>query len=128
MTWKFVPPHKAIEWHQRLIVRFGGTEGLRDIGLLEGALDRPRNLAASNPSATLEELAALYGTGIAKAHAFTDGNKRIAFVVMTAFLKVHGKSLDTTEAEATRMMLDIAAGTLDETDLREWLSRNARFL
>jgi len=125
VNWKFVPPHKVIEWQQRLIVRFGGAQGLRDIGLLEGALDRPRNLAVDNPDVTLEELAALYGVGIAKAHAFTDGNKRIAFAVMIAFLKVHGKSLDVTEAEATTVMLDVASSTLDDTDLGEWLCRNS---
>jgi len=126
VSWKFVPPHKVIEWQQRLIVRFGGVEGLRDIGLLEGALDRPRNLAAYNPDASLEDLAALYGVGIAKAHAFIDGNKRIAFAVMTTFLKAHGKILDTTEAEATRVMLDVGSSALDESDLAEWLYRNAR--
>jgi death-on-curing protein len=105
---------------------FGGAPGIRDTGLLEGALDRPRNLVAYETDITVERLAALYGVGVAKAHAFLDGNKRIAFAVMASFLKAHGRHLDATEAEATRVMLDVAAGTTGETELAEWLAKHCR--
>lgn len=126
MVYNWVPPHLAIAWHKRLIQQFGGAPGLRDAGLLESALDRPKNLAAYDEHATLEALAALYGTGIAKAHAFTDGNKRIAFAVMVAFLKAHRQSLDCTEADATRNMLDVASSAMDEQTLRSWLTAHCR--
>jgi death on curing protein len=126
MSWAWVPPHLAIAWHERLIEQFGGAPGLRDFGLLESALDRPKNLVAYNPEATLEQLAALYGVGVAKAHAFVDGNKRIAFAVMVAFLKVHGQMLDTTEADATSTMLDVARSTISENELQVWLLENCR--
>ncbi len=126
MNWAWVPPHLAIVWHNRLIERFGGAPGVRDAGLLEGALDRPRNFAAYQPGATLEDLAALYGVGVAKAHAFVDGNKRIAFAVMVAFLKTHGARLDATEADATRVMLDVAASIMKEGELTAWLRKNSR--
>jgi len=117
----WVPPHLAIAWHERLLERFGGAPGIRDYGLLESALDRPKNLLAYNPDVTLEDLAALYGVGIAKAHAFVDGNKRIAFAVMVSFLKAHGRGLDTSEAAATAVMLDVASGAMKEEGLKGWL-------
>jgi death on curing protein len=126
VTWAWVPPHLAVAWHARLIERFGGAPGVRDIGLLEGALGRPRNHAVYEPGATAEHLAALYGVGIAKAHGFVDGNKRIAFAVMVAFLKAHGRSLDTSEAEATAVMLDVAIGTVGEQALEQWLLARCR--
>lgn len=126
MNWRWVPAHLVLGWHQRLIGEFGGAPGLRDLGLLESALDRPKNLAAYQPDASLVQLAALYGIGIAKAHAFTDGNKRIAFAVMVAFLRAHGASLDTSEAEATRVMLDVAASVMDEAELAACLRKHSR--
>lgn len=126
MSWVWVRPHLAIAWHARLIERFGGASGLRDSGLLEGALDRPKNLVAYNPDVTLRELAALYGVAVAKAHAFTDGNKRIAFAVMVAFLRAHGQALDSSEAEATATMLDVASSAIDETELTAWLIEKCR--
>jgi len=108
-------------WQARLIERFGGAAGIRDTGLLEGALDRPRDQFSYEPDAALERLAALYGVGLAKAHAFIDGNKRIAFAVMVAFMKAHGRTLDVTEAEATAIMLGVASGAIDERALEQWL-------
>jgi death-on-curing protein len=121
-----VPPHLVIAWQQRLIGRFGGATGLRDLGLLEGALGRPKNLAAYNPDVTLEELAAAYAVALAKAHAFTDGNKRIAFAVMVSFLRAHGKSLDVTESEATDIMLGVAASGIDKAALSVWLAGHSQ--
>jgi death-on-curing protein len=126
VTWKFVPAHLAVAWHERLIEAFGGAPGLRDLGLLESALDRPKNLAAYDPDATLYRLAALYGVGLAKAHAFVDGNKRIAFAVMVAFLKAHGQSLDTSEADAAAVMVAVASSGLDEDGLHVWLVERCR--
>jgi death-on-curing protein len=126
MSSAWVPPHLAIAWHERLIQEFGGAPGLRDIGLLEGALDRPKNLLAYKPDAGLEELAALYGVGVAKAHAFIDGNKRIAFAVMVAFLKAHGQMLDVTEADATATMLAVASSAVNDVALAAWLVAHCR--
>jgi death on curing protein len=124
--WRWVSSHLAVNWHARLIELYGGAPGLRDAGLLEGALMRPRNLVAYGEKVTTERLAALYGVGVAKAHAFVDGNKRIAFAVMVAFLKANGRHLDATEAAATRVMLAVAASEMDEAGLREWVIENCR--
>lgn len=124
--WRWVSSHLAVSWHARLIELYGGAPGLRDAGLLEGALMRPRNLVAYGENVTTERLAALYGVGVAKADAFVDGNKRIAFAVMVAFLKANGRHLDATEADATRVMLAVAASEMDEAGLREWIIENCR--
>lgn len=124
--WTWIPPHLAISWHARLVEMFGGAPGLRDMGLLENALAPPQNLVAYGEVVTTERLAALYGVGVAKAHAFLDGNKRIAFAVMAAFLKAHGRHLDATEADATRVMLDVAASAMNETELEQWIMAHCR--
>lgn len=120
--WTWIPPHLAVSWHARLVEVFGGAPGVRDMGLLEGALARPQNLVTYGETVTTERLAALYGVGVAKAHAFLDGNKRIAFAVMVAFLKAHGRHLDATEAEATQVMLDVAASVISEAELEQWIT------
>ena len=124
--WRWLPSHLVIRWHNRLIELFGGASGLRDAGLLESALTRPQNLVLYGGDVTTDRLAAQYGVGVAKAHAFVDGNKRIAFAVMVAFLKAHGRHLDATEAEATRIMLDVAASIADEAELERWITAHCR--
>jgi len=126
VAWRWVSVHLAVNWHARLVERFGGLAGVRDIGLLESALARPANLVAYGDEVSVERLGALYGVGVAKAHAFIDGNKRIAFAVMVAFLKAHGRILDATEAEATEVMLKVAASEMDEVQLERWLSARCR--
>ncbi len=96
------------------------------MGLLECALARPANLVAYGENVTAEELGALYGVGVANARAFIDGNKRIAFAVMIAFLRAHDRTLDATEAEATDIMLKVAASAMDEIQLERWLISRCR--
>ena len=126
VIWRWIPPHLTIAWHARLIERFGGAPGLRDGGLLESALARPQNLVAYGEEVTTARLAALYGVGVAKAHAFVDGNKRIAFAVMVAFLKAHGHHLDVAESDATRIMLQVAGSEIGETELESWIAAHCR--
>jgi len=121
--WIWIPSRMVVAWQARLIERFGGAPGVLNEGLLESALARPQNLVAYDQKAvTPERLAATYGVGLAKAHAFVDGNKRIAFAVMIAFLKVHGRRLDAREGDATRVMQDVASGSIAEAELESWLT------
>ncbi len=123
-----MPSHLAPAWHERLLTLYVGVPGIRDIALLEGALGCSKNRLAYQPDSSLEALAALYGVGIAKAHAFVDGDKRIAFAVMVAFLRAHGKRLDVTEDAATATMLSVAASTLTDDMLAAWLKANGHDL
>jgi death-on-curing protein len=111
--------------HAELIAEHGGREGIRDAGLLSSALARPRNKRAYGASSSLFALAAAYGVAIVKNHPFIDGNKRLALMVMYAFLEINGHRLDAQEVEAVEVMLRLAAGELDEEGLSGWLRANS---
>jgi death on curing protein len=117
----------VIAIHERLIADHGGSSGLRDEGLLESALARPKNLFAyGHPS--ISELAASYAVGIAKNHAFVDGNKRTAFVAATVFLARNGLRITASEADATVAMLAVASGSMKEAEFAHWLGDHAEKL
>jgi death-on-curing protein len=114
---------QVIAMHSRQLRRFGGAPGLRDDGMLRSALERPTNKwhyeEAGSP-----ELAASYAFGLAKNHAFVDGNKRIAFMTMLVFLRKNGVRFAPDQAQATAMMLALAAGEVSEESLARWICDN----
>jgi death on curing protein len=118
----------VIAFHSGQINEHGGSLGLRDRGLLESALDRPRNKYHYVPELPLVELAAAYGFGIARNHPFVDGNKRVAFQAMYVFLRINGVRIDAEEPEVVRAMLSLAAGELDEGQLTGWLKGHATII
>ncbi len=119
----WVSYEQAIAIHSRQLRRFGGAPGLRDDGMLHSALDRALNKWRYE-QAELPELAAAYGFGLAKNHAFVDGNKRIAFMAMTVFLRKNGVGFSPDPAQATAMMLSLAAGEVSEESLARWIRDN----
>ncbi len=104
-----------------LVSTHGGLPGLRDEGLLEAALARPRQLWSYGASVDVAALAAAYAYGIARNHPYNDGNKRIAFVVAAVFAELNGYRLDAPEPEAVDAMLRLAAGEIEEEALADWL-------
>ena len=94
---------------------------MRDIELLEAAVERPRNKNAYG-SPSLEELAAAYAFGIAKAHAFVDGNKRTAFVTAATFLRLNGFAVRPDPLDGVRAMEDLASGIISEEAFAVWLA------
>lgn len=115
-------PFAAVSvYHDRQIARHGGASGLRDMGLLESGCSRSQNLAAYGEP-TLAELAAAYAFGIAKAHAFVDGNKRTAFVTFATFLRLNGYGFKTDPATGVRMMEDLAADLVAESEFADWVA------
>ena len=111
--------------HDEAIFEFGGLAGVRDIGLLESALDRPRNRLAYEPKTTLFELAASLCVGVAKNHPFIDGNKRTALLATRAFLFLNGYALEPDEEDEVLTMVAVADGSLSEAELATWLRRNS---
>ena len=109
--------------HKRQIAEHGGGEGVRDLGLLESALARPQNLHAYEPETDLASLAAAYAFGIAKNHAFVDGNKRTALVVMRTFLILNGSDINASQEDKYLTILNLADGSLAEADLAEWIRK-----
>jgi death-on-curing protein len=108
--------------HDQLIAEHGGADGIRDINLLASALARPQQLFAYGDSEPdMAALAAAYAFGIAKNHAFVDGNKRTSAVVTEAFLRLNGLSLTATDIEMVQTWSDLGAGLVTEPDLIDWL-------
>ena len=114
---------QAIAIHSRQLRRFGGAPGLRDEGMLRSALERPIN-KWQYEQASLPELAAAYAFGLAKNHAFVDGNKRIAFMAMMTFLHKNGVSFGPEPAHATQIILSLPAGEVSEESLIRWIRDN----
>jgi death on curing protein len=111
--------------HEQLLAAFGGSAGIRDVGLLDSALARPENLLAYGKP-DIFELAASHGFGLVKNHPFVDGNKRIGFAVAVLFLELNGCRFDAGEADATVRTLALAAGDMQEADYAAWLKANTR--
>ncbi|MEM8824405.1 MAG: type II toxin-antitoxin system death-on-curing family toxin [Pseudomonadota bacterium] len=118
MIW--VPLRAVIIIHDRQIARHGGAPGMRDVTLLESACGRPMNLNAYG-APSLAELGTAYAFGIAKAHAFVDGNKRTAFTTAVTFLRLNGQAFRPEPVEGLRMMEGLASGEVREEDFARWL-------
>ena len=113
-----------VAMHRELIKQYGGFYALRDESLLESALAKPQQKFASEESATIFDLAASLGYGLAKNHPFADGNKRIAFTAMGVFLTINGFEITATEVDAVVTILGVADGSVSESELAEWLREN----
>ena len=111
--------------HAESLRLFGGAAGVRDAGLLQSALGRPRHLWTYDESATLFDLAAAYAFGLAKNHAFVDGNKRVALLAIRAFLFRNGYRFNPDEVETVMTMEGVAGGTVSEGELATWVEANA---
>ena len=111
--------------HEMVLRLYGGQAGLRDLGLLESALARPRNLFA-HADADLAALAAGYAVGIARAHPFLDGNKRTAFVSAVTFLEQNQRRFEAPEREVVAQMVALADRKLTEKQFAAWLRVNCK--
>lgn len=110
--------------HQRQIAEHGGSDGVRDEGLLLSALARPQNLYAySEETPDISALAASLADGIAKNHPFIDGNKRTALVVSRTFLLLNGFNINTSQEEKYLTFLKLAEGNLSEEELVKWFRK-----
>jgi death on curing protein len=123
--WRWIDPHVVHAVHEYQLAEHGGLDGVRDTGLVESALARPRNLAAyGEPDAA--DLAAAYAYGLAKNHGFADGNKRTAWVVARLFLADNGYALQFAGIDAVRMVEALAGGTMDEPAVAGWFRARMR--
>jgi death-on-curing protein len=111
--------------HDRLLALHGGAIGLRDQGLLESALARPRQHHVYADSPSIISLASVYTAGIVRNHPFIDGNKRTGFVVGVLFLELNGFNFTADEESATQAVLGLAAGTIEEDAYASWLQANS---
>jgi len=109
--------------HDIQIVEHGGSSGIRDINLLNSAVNAPRQ-AFSYSEANIFELAAMYAERIAKNHPFIDGNKRTAFVTMILFLHLNGYNLNAPEQECVLNMVKLASDQIELSSFTAWIEKN----
>ena len=109
--------------HEEQLAEHGGAVGLRDIGLLQSALARPRHLAAYGKP-DIAALAAAYGYGIVRNHPFVDGNKRAAFTIAELFLMLNGYELLADDPSCVVTILRLAEGHLTEAEFADWIRTN----
>lgn len=119
-AWRWIKDSSVLAMHDEQIAEHGGLAGVRDLSLLLSALARPQNLAAyENPD--IADLAAAYAVGIARNHAFLDGNKRTAWVVAETFLLKNGYELIAGDEIGVATMLAVAEGSMPEQEFAIWV-------
>jgi death-on-curing protein len=115
----------AIAAHEESLAEHGGPSGIRDLGMLESALARPKNLFAyADELPSLARLAAAYAFGITANHPFVDGNKRTALIASVTFLRLNGLRLVADRADCYRAFYGLAAGIVSEDEMAEWFAKN----
>ena len=123
---RWLPPLVLELIHQDQIEQHGGRPGLRERGLLEAVLARPRNLHAYGEEPDLADLAAALAGAVVRDHPFVDGNKRTALMAAYTFLALNGRNLEASEPEAVAVIRALAAGDMSEDDFASWLRDHAR--
>jgi death on curing protein len=123
-SWIWLSSEVLLAVHDEQLAEHGGAAGIRDRGLFDSAMARAPNLAHYGEP-DFAALAAAHGCGIARNHAFVDGNKRTAFVAVELFLVCNGYALVADDVACVLTMLAVAAGTLDEAQFATWIRQHA---
>lgn len=119
---KLISKRQVLLLHQHLVDETGGSPGLRDEGLLESALNAPfQSFGDTSAYPSLQQKAARLCYGLVKNHPFIDGNKRIGAHVMLVFLALNGIELQHSQTELSDVILQLAAGEIEVTDLLHWI-------
>ncbi len=122
----WIDEREAFAIHARVVAVHGGAAGIRDQGLLQSALARPRQHYAYAKTTGIPDMAAIYTAAIVRNHPFFDGNKRTGFVIGVLFLELNGFQFQATEEDAAQAVMALAAGTLDEAGFARWLKANTK--
>jgi death-on-curing protein len=118
---------EVVELHRRLLEATGGAPGIRDLGALESAIAQPKaTFGGVDLYPTLVEEAAALGLSLVQDHPFVDGNKRVGHAAMETFLVLNGAEVDAQVGDQERVMLDLAAGRIDRSQLTDWLRQHLR--
>jgi death-on-curing protein len=123
---QWIEDRDVLAIHDRLLALHGGASGMRDQGLLQSALARPRQHHAYASPTDVITKAALCTSGVVRNHPFTDGNKRTGFVTGILFLELNGFKFTAAEEGATQAVLELAAGTIEEDVYTSWLRANSK--
>jgi len=111
--------------HTQLIRQSGGSDGIRDVNLLESALDTPfQSFGGEELYPTIQAKAARLVYGLIKNHSMIDGNKRIGAHALLVFLALNGIELKYTQKELYEIILAVAAGQKEYEDLLKWVLKH----
>jgi death on curing protein len=122
---RWISKRAVLALHSEQLAEHGGSDGIRDESLLDSALAKPQNVFAYAESPSVFTLAASYAFGIARNHAFIDGNKRTALVVSILFLNRNGWDIEAPREEVYYTFLNLAAGSVSEEELAAWFRAHA---
>jgi len=118
---------EVIDLHRRILQETGGASGIRDLGALDSAVAQPRaTFGGVDLYPTVVEKAAALCFSLVQNHPFVDGNKRVGHAAMETFLVINGAEIDATVDDQERLMLDLAAGRIDRSQLTDWLRQHLR--
>lgn len=124
MNWKWIEQSVVVAIHDYQIADHGGLPGIRDKGLIESALARPKNIAR-HKECDVFDLAAAYGWGIARNHGFIDGNKRTAYVTTRLFLRLNRWDIIAPAVERVLVFEKLGSGEIDEKGFAAWLKEHS---
>jgi death-on-curing protein len=118
---------EVVELHRRILQGSGGAPGIRDLGALDSAVAQPKaTVGGVDLYPTVLEKAAALCFSLVQSHPFVDGNKRVGHAALETFLILNGAEIDAAVDDQERLMLDLAAGRIDRTQLTEWLRQHLR--
>jgi death-on-curing protein len=119
---RFLTVGEVIDLHRALIAQSGGSQGIRDLRLLDSALGQPKaTFDGEDLHPTLTEKAAALCVSLVQNHPFVDGNKRVGHAAMATFLVLNGLEIVATVEEEEEIILQVAQGTLDRPFMADWL-------
>ena len=118
-------PPEVLVVHAMQLAEHGGSDGIRDVTLVDSALAKPKNVFAYMSEATIFRLAASYAFGIARNHPFLDGNKRTTLVVSEGFLRLNGYKVLSAPEENYFTFVGLGEGTVSEEQLAPWFAAHA---
>jgi|SRR5690554_513112 len=122
---KGIDVEEILIFHRKIIEQTGGSDGVRDIGLIESALNRAFSTFDGNDLyKEIEDKVSVITYGLIKNHGFVDGNKRIGVAVMLLLLQINGVKVQYTQDELVKLGLDIAKGSLDEKGIKQWIKNH----
>lgn len=116
-SYLWLPEPLVLNLHRRGLERYGGTDGIRDAGLLESALARPKQVAWYQPDESVYSIAATYCIAIVKNHPFVDGNKRTGALAMRAFLTMNGYAFRVPDGELHGVVARVASSDVTKEEL-----------
>ena len=124
---KYLTTPQVLAIHDQMVKRFGGSFGVRDLGLIESAVERPKATFDGNdlyPDIFLKAVAIMHS--ILKNHAFVDGNKRTAYSSCGIFLKINGYQLQNMHKESLEFALNVENNTLELEEIAAWLKKHSK--